>query len=535
MPQTRKAAAPASDTYKWKAFWVIALALFTTVMDFSATGIALPSIADDFALRLNVVSWVAIVASLTISAFLLPMGRVADLAGRKSVHLAGLAFFTGGALLAALSINLPMLIGARVVMAIGLGMGQGVMTAMIASVFPPQERGKSLGLLTATVGAGSIVGPIAGGFLVDAFGWRSVFVFSSIPAVIAFLLAVAVLDDARIGSGRHRTGERYDWVGAVVSAAALVLAIFTINNPLNLSWTAWPVVSGGLLATALLAAFVWWELRTGSPMINLRFFRNARFSWSCSARYLGFTGNSAVFFLMPFYLQDVQGYEAKTVGFVIFAGASGMAVAGMFSGLLSDRFGFRIFTFIGLGLAIAAGLMFASLGPASPLYVVVPALLINGVGMGLWMAPNMSATLGTVERSDYGIVGAFLNLVRNAGTVTGVALTTAIVTGMMVSRGYAGDLGEIGEAGDTGVAAAFMMGMRVGFLVLVCFSAVALIAAIMARDLPRAQRAVAGEAAAEAAKANTGRPKGLGVGVRRAPSPVKAFGLGHKGEGNGHA
>jgi len=492
------------DTYKWKAFWVIALALFTTVMDFSATGIALPSIADDFALRLSAVSWVAIVASLTISAFLLPMGRVADIAGRKAVHLAGLTLFTGGALLAAFSLNLPMLLGARVVMAIGLGMGQGVMTAMIASVFPPHERGRSLGMLTATVGAASIVGPIAGGFLVDAFGWRSVFVFFSIPAVIAFLLAAVVLDDARIGSTRRRAGERYDWVGAVVSAAALVLAIFTINNPLNLSWSAWPVVGGGVLAAALLAAFIWWELRIRSPMINLRFFKRARFSWSSSARYLGFIGNSAVFFLMPFYLQDVQGYEPRTVGFVMFAGASGMAVTGMFSGLLSDRFGFRIFTFTGLGLAIAAGLMFASFGPSSPLYFVVPALLINGIGMGLWMAPNMSATLGTVERSDYGIVGAFLNLVRNAGTVTGVAVTTAIVTGMMVSRGFSGDLGEIGEAGGTEVAAAFMVGMRTAFLVLVCFSAVALFAAIMTRDRPRPQRATAEEGAAEAARGNTG-------------------------------
>jgi len=491
LPQSREAVAPASDSYRWKAFWVIALALLTTVMDFSGTGVALPSIADDFALRLGIVSWVTIVASLTITALLLPMGRLADIAGRKAVHLAGLGFFVSGALLAALSLNLPMLIGARVVMAIGLGMGQGVMTAMIASVFPPSERGRGLGMLTAVVGTGSIVGPIAAGFLVDAFGWRSVFVFLCIPSVLAFLLALAVLDDARVGSMRRQVGERYDWVGAAMSAAALVLVIFTINNPLGVPWTAWPIIAGGVVAAGLLAAFIWWELRVRSPMINLRFFRSARFSWSSSSRYLGFVGNSAVWFLMPFYLQDVQGYTPRTMGFVIFAGALGMAVTGMFSGLLSDRFGFRGFTFAGLGLAIAAGLVFASLGPASPLYVIVPALLLNGVGQGLWMAPNMSATLGAVARSDYGIIGAFLNLLRNAGTVTGVAATTAIVTGVMVSRGFTGDLGEIGEAGDAGVAGAFMMGMRVAFLVLACFSAVALFAAIMTRDLPRPQHAAA--------------------------------------------
>ena len=499
MPQTRKASVSEQDAYKWKAFGVIALALFTTVMDFSGTGIALPSIAEEFGLRLSVVSWVTIVAALTITAFLLPMGRVADVAGRKAVHLMGLALFVGGALVAAMSVNLPMLIGARVVMAIGLAMGQGVMTAMIVSVFPPRERGRGLGLLTAVVGIGSIVGPIAGGFLVDAFGWRAVFLFFSIPAVIALVLAVAVLDDARVGSARRRTGEPYDWLGAAVSAAALVLVIFTINNPLNISWTAWPIIGGGVVSAGLLAVFIWWELRVRSPMINLRLFRSARFSWSCSARYLGFVGNSAVFFLMPFYLQDVQGYDAKTVGFVIFAGAVGFSVTGMFSGLLSDRYGVRIFTFAGLGLAIVAGLAFASFGPASPLYVIVPTLLVNGIGMGLWMAPNMSATLGAVERSDYGIVSAFLNLLRNAGTVTGVAVTTAIITGIMMSRGFTGDLGAIDEAGGAGVAAAFMAGMRVAFLVLVSFSGAALFAAIMAREGLRPRREAAGESAAETA------------------------------------
>ncbi|MBM3956797.1 MAG: MFS transporter [Gemmatimonadetes bacterium] len=486
MAQTEGAA---GDGYKWRAFWVIAPALFITVMDFSGTGVALPSIADDFALWLRDVSWVTIAASLTITAFLLPMGRVADLAGRKAVHLAGLALFAGGALLAALSVGLPMLIGARVVMATGLAMGQGVMTAMIASVFPPRERGRGLGMLTATVGAASSVGPIAAGFLVGTFGWRSVFVCFAVLASVALVLGAAVLDDARVGGRRRGAGERYDWVGAVISAAALALAIYTINNPRELAWTGWPVVGGGAIAAAFLAAFVWWELRVRSPMIDLRFFRSARFSWASSARYLGFVGNSAVWFLVPFYLQNVQGYEPRAMGFVIFAGAFGMAVTGMFSGFLSDRFGFRVFTVAGLGLSIAAGLAFASLRPASPLYAVVAALLMNGVGQGLWMAPNMSATLGAVERSDYGIVGAFLNLVRNAGTVTGVALTTVIVTAVMVGRGFTGDLGGVAEGGDGGAAGAFVAGMRAAFLVLVCFSAVALLAAIMARDSPRSERA----------------------------------------------
>jgi len=497
LPQDlRPAAQAAADAYKWKAFSVIALALFTTVMDFSGTGIALPSIAEDFALRLSVVSLVTVIAFLTITAFLLPMGRLADAAGRKSVHLIGLSFFIGGALMATLSPNLPVLLGARVVMGIGLAMEQAVLTAMIVSIFPPHQRGMGLGLLTAVVGTGSIVGPIAAGVVADAFGWRFVFLSLSIPAGIAFLLAVPVLDDARIGSVRRAEGTRYDWTGAVICAAALVLMVFTINNPLNLIWTSWPIIAGAVLAAALLLAFIRWELRVKSPIIDLRLFRIRRFSWSCSARFLGFIGSSAVWFLMPFYLQDIQGYTPRTVGFVVVFGALGMTVAGALSGRLSDRFGFRIFTFIGLSLAIASGLVFASLQASSPTWMVISALIANGIGMGLWMAPNMSATLGAVGRADYGIVGALLNLIRNAGTVSGIAVTTAIVTGIMLSRGFDADLGAVGETGGAEVADAFMTGMRVAFIVLVCFSAAALLAAIMVRETPGTRPDVAPEGVA---------------------------------------
>ncbi len=475
--------ASTDDNYKWKAFTVVGVALFTMVMDASVTSIALPSIADDFSLSLRVVSWVALSASLTISAALLPLGRLADIAGRKSVHLVGITLFAAGAIFAALSPNLATLLGARVVMSIGAAMDQALVMAIVVAVFPAHERGKGLGMITMAVGVGAIAGPIIGGPLVDLFGWRSVYWFMSIPTILSFPLAAIILKDDRIGTVRGRASSGYDWFGALTSAGALGLAILTVANPFDLPWTSVGIVGTGLGAAALGVVFVLWEVRISHPMLELRLFRIPQFSWSTISRFLGFLGTSAAWFLFPFYIQDALGYSAATAGLVIFVGALGMSVTGAFSGRLSDRFGVKVFSLIGLALTTAMGVTFATFNLDTPLWVVMPALALNGIGSGLWMAPNMSATLGAVDRGNYGIVSAFLNLVRNVATVGGIAVTTTIVASVMVSRGFEPELGAMSSTSGDGTALAFVAGMRLAYLVLAGFSAVAWLAALMTRDV----------------------------------------------------
>ena len=475
--------ASTDDNYKWKAFTVVGVALFTMVMDASVTSIALPSIADDFSLSLRVVSWVALSASLTISAALLPLGRLADIAGRKSVHLVGITLFAAGSIFAALSPNLASLLGARVVMSIGAAMDQALIMAIVVAVFPAHERGKGLGMITMAVGVGAIAGPIIGGPLVDLFGWRSVYWFMSIPTILSFPLAAIILDDNRIGTVRGMVSTGYDWFGALTSAGALGLAILTLANPFDLPWTSAGIVGTGLGAAALGIVFVLWEVRVANPMLELRLFKIPQFSWSTISRFLGFFGTSAAWFLFPFYIQDALGYSAAIAGLVIFVGALGMSITGAFSGRFSDRFGVKVFSLIGLGITTAMGITFATFNLDTPLWVVMPALALNGIGSGLWMAPNMSATLGAVDRTNYGIVSAFLNLVRNVATVGGIAVTTTVVATVMVGRGVEPELGAMTSAAGEGTALAFVAGMRLAYLVLAGFSAVAWLAALMTRDV----------------------------------------------------
>ena len=475
--------ASTDDNYKWKVFTVVGAALFTMVMDASVTSIALPSIAEDFSLSLRVVSWVALSASLTISAALLPLGRLADIAGRKSVHLVGIALFAAGSIFAAVSPNLATLLGARVVMSVGAAMDQALIMAIVVSVFPAHERGKGLGLITMAVGVGAIAGPIIGGPLVDLFGWRSVYWFMSIPTIMSFPLAAIILDDDRIGTIRERVRSGYDWFGALTSAGALGLAILTVANPFDLAWTSPAIIGTGLAAAALGVIFVAWEARVANPMLEIRLFRIWQFSWSTVARFLGFFGTSASWFLFPFYIQDALGYSAATSGLVIFVGALGMSVMGAVSGRLSDRFGVKIFSLIGLALVTAMGVTFGTFNLGTPLWLVMVALALNGIGSGLWMAPNMSATLGAVDRANYGIVSAFLNLIRNVAVVSGIAVTTTVVATVMVSRGFEPELGAMSSTAGDGTALAFVAGMRLAFLVLAGFSAAGFLAVLMTRDV----------------------------------------------------
>lgn len=469
------------DNYKWKAFWTVSLALFVMVMDFSITFLALSTIADDFGVTLRSVTWVAIASSLTISAIMLPLGRVSDLVGRKSFHITGMIFFVTGAVICATAPSLGVLIAGRVVMAIGGAMGQAVVMAIITAVFPNNERGKGLGMLTTAVAIGATAGPIVAGPLIQAFGWRSVFVFLAVPTAFAIFVAMRVLDDERIGSSRGSTRQPYDWPGALLSAGALALMILTISNPFALDWGSPQIIGGGILSLLLFVALVWWELHIPSPMINLRFFQDPTFTFSTLTRLFAFVGASATPFLVPVFVQSFLGYNQTTAGMIMFVNALGMGIAGFGSGRLSDRFGFRIFTFAGVGVLFVTALAFAFFTRDTPVWVIVPVLFVNGVGMGLWMAPNMNATLSVVARANYGAVSALVNLVRNVGSVSGQAIATAVVTGTMASRGVEVQLNRLTDNADPAVGEAFLDGWRIAFFVLAVFIAASFAAGVVTR------------------------------------------------------
>ena len=349
--------------------------------------------------------------------------------------------------------------------------------AIITSTFPQGERGKALGLMMPTMVIGAIAGPALGGLLVGAFGWRAAFWFNLPLGLLGVIASVAILDKTRSGDPAPGTISRqFDWLGATLSAVALLMAI---TNGHKWGWGSPQIIAPMLGFIALLAGFICWELRIAEPLLDLRMFKRRIFSLGISASFLTFLGSSAILFLTPFYLQRVLGYSPTQAGLIAVPAALCIAVVAPVSGRLSDRYGWRRFTVGGMAIAIAGLLMLSTLDERSSLPMVIAALVVHGIGMGTFFSPNTSSILSVVERERFGVVAAFTTLVRNGANVISLAMATVIVTATMASMGFQPSLDAVqcGFEGDAcqafadGLTRAYRA-MAVLLIVSMCISAV---------------------------------------------------------------
>lgn len=433
--------------------------MLINVMDQSGINIALPSIADDFSADIPTVQWISLGYTLATSAMLMPMGRLSDMIGRKRVYLFGFALFVILAAIGGMSQTLGMLIAVKIVQGMASAGVQANSMAFITEVFPDNQRGKAMGMYMAIIGSGAILGPMVGGVLVTEFGWRSIF-FAGIPVSILAMTAASLVlmgrtENQRVGG----VGSSFDWGGAALSSGALVVFLLAMTNGWKLGWTSPPIVAGFVASVLLVAGFIFWELRARDPMLDMSLFKNRVFSMAIGARFISFLGGSAIFFLMPFYLIQVLGYEARIAAFLLVPGAMGMLILGPVSGRLSDRFGTRWPATLGMVSSAAAMFTLSTVGTHSPPWHIVVGMILSGVGMGTFSSPNTSAIMGSLPRDRYGVVSGFVNLARTSANVSGVALATTLVTITMASQGFEPNLSAISDGSGEGVRLAFVEGL----------------------------------------------------------------------------
>ena len=349
-----------SSAYKWWNFWTIALGTFFSVVDHGSVLIALPGIESHFDATLESVQWVVISYALVISVLLLPMGRLGDVVGRRRVYITGTAIFVVASLAATFAPTLEFLIAMRVCKGIGAGMVQGCGMGMMLAAFTDAERGKALGTHLSVVGLGAIAGPAMGGFLVAWLGWQSVF-FVNVPAgCIVLVLSWFLLERGpAVGGSERPRSSAFDWIGAATSGIILLVLLLVVGNGNSLGWLSAPVIVGAAVVAILMGVFVWWELKTAAPMLDLRLFADRVFGIGAASAWLSFFGTSAARFLMPFYLQRVLGYAPEQVGLMMIPAALCMVILGPPSGRLSDRFGWHVFTVVGLSMSAAGALLLA--------------------------------------------------------------------------------------------------------------------------------------------------------------------------------
>lgn len=449
--------------YKWWAFAAVAIGTLTSVINNGSVIVAVPTIAQHFGTDLATVQWVVIAEGLTVSALLLPMGRLSDLVGRKRVYVSGLIIFVIAAVFAGTSSSIGALIGFKAMQGIGAAMTQGTGMAIVTSIFPANERGKGIGSHASVVGAGGVVGPVVGGLLVSALGWQWVFFINVVMGLTALAGIMLIIDSSVF---RPASGKRtYDWWGAALSSATLVTFLMAVTNGSRTGWDSPTIIAAAIGSVVLLAAFIWWELRAPSPMLDLSLFKNRVFTFGVLAGFMSFLGVSSVRFLLPFYLQAVLGFGPGQVGLIMVPNAVSRIVFGPISGRLSDRYGWRIFNVVGLLLSSAGLFVFSTLSATTPLFVVLFGIVLQSAGSGIFQAPNNASIFSAADSSKHGVVAALVNLTRNSANVTGVAVSTAIVIAVMLSMGYAADIDPVIEAGPgTGITRAFTAGLKVAYL-----------------------------------------------------------------------
>ncbi len=405
-------------TIKKVTLFAVALGAFLTPFDFSSVNIALPSMSKEFSMDAISLGWVSTAYILASAMFLLPLGRIADIYGRKKIFTLGILIFTLASFSVVLARSETMLIGFRILQGIGSAMLFGTGTALLSSVFPPQERGKALGINVAATYLGLSTGPFLGGFLTLHFGWRSIFLVN-VP--IGFTI-IAVVSLKLKREWAEAKGERFDLAGSVIYGLGLVAMMYGFSSFALLP----AILSTGLILLGALGVlvFLWWETKTQSPVLNINLFReNRAFGLSNLAALINYSATFAITFFLSLYLQYIKNLNPQSAGVILVFQPIVMAICSPFAGRLSDRTEPRIVASAGMTLTALGLFLLAFLHKDTTLRFIVADLILLGLGFALFSSPNINAVMSCVEKRYYGVA---------AGT-----LATMRLTGQMFSMGIA--------------------------------------------------------------------------------------------------
>jgi EmrB/QacA subfamily drug resistance transporter len=407
---------------KWLILTSVSLGSLMATLDGSIVNIALPAIQSDFRIDLTTVSWVVVAYLLAIGSLLLPVGRLGEVLTFKRVYLAGFAVFTLASVFCGAAPNELVLVGFRVVQAVGAAMIMAMGPAIVARTFPPRERGRALGLNGISVSIGLSLGPALGGILTQVATWRAIFLINAPIGLLAIIWAARILPAETPGKGLA-----FDLKGAVLSGVAVFALLLALSEGQGWGWTS-PIVIGLVGAFVVLGgAFIFAERSSIQPMIDLALFRIRPFSAGLASVVVAFASLFTATFLLPFLLQQGRGFSPIEAGLLLTPVPIAMALVAPFSGAASDRFGPRVLASAGMAIMVLSLLSLTLLPVDFALPDLIWRLVLLGIGQGLFMSPNSSAVLGSVPRSRVGTASGTLAQMRVNGQALGIALSGAIV------------------------------------------------------------------------------------------------------------
>ena len=473
---------------RWAVLALAGTGGFMTALDASIVNISLPSIARSFGVPLTgMVEWVITAYLVAIGAVLLTAGRVADMIGRKPIFVAGLLVFTAGSMGCGAAPSLPWLLFGRAFQGLGAALIFAVNIAMVTQAFPPAERGRALGVNAILVALGISVGPTVGGLLTQHLSWRWIFYVNVPVGALVVLAALGILTERA-----RRARGRFDPAGAVLLAVGLSSLTLALSFGQEWGWISWRTLAAIGVGASALVVTAWVERRVAAPILDLALLGSRVFAFSLVSFVLAMLALFAVGFLLPFYFEELRGFDVERAGLLLTPLPLTLAVVAPLSGLLADRYGSRWLSPIGLGVACVGLLLLSRLDGTSSIGDVIAALVVTGLGQGLFSAPNTRTLMAAAPRRAQGLASGVLA----TGRVVGQSLSVALAGAVFAARGgdAAGGALAAGRAWlsrgqTTALQGTFLGAMRTAVLVCAAISAVGVVTALIRGDAPHREGA----------------------------------------------
>ncbi|MGE5582585.1 MAG: MFS transporter [Bacillota bacterium] len=454
--------------YKWIALSCTTLGAFFSVLSGSTLIIALPIVMKDLHASMEIIMWTLMGYMLALTILVPAIGRVADMIGRKALYVSGFAIFTIGSLLSGFVSSGVQLLIFRLIQAVGGSLLVANSTAIVTDAFPKKELGKALGINSMVINIASVIGPILGGFLVN-IGWRSIF-FINVPiGVIGTIWAWLQLKELDI-LPEH---QKFDWYGTLLFSTGMLSLLIALSFGGFMGWFNDYILGLFAISLIFLVLFIIIENRTEQPMLDMRLFKTRILAFAFGSNLLNGIARGAVTFLLIFYFQGIKGIDPLVAGVLLAPFALAMMITSPISGWLSDKYGSRELSSIGLLISAIGLIGFMRISVNSSIPELIIWMLIMGFGSGMFFSPNTSAIMGAVPVDKRGIAAGTRTMMNNAGAVISIGLTMAIISSSIsadaLQRLFIGT-----QVGSRGIALAnFISGLRLAFTISFGFSLLA--------------------------------------------------------------
>ncbi|MCU1366280.1 MAG: drug resistance transporter [Ilumatobacteraceae bacterium] len=421
---------PAVHARRWWILGVLCLSMTIIVMDNTILNVAIPKLITDLNATNSQVQWIIDSYTIVFAGLLLTTGSLSDRFGRKGALQVGIVLFGLGSVASALATSAPQLIVTRAFMGIGGALIMPSTLSLLTNTFrDPKERGRAIGIWAGFSGVGVAAGPLVGGLLLRHFSWSSVF-WVNIPIGATALIAGAFL----LPKSREDRADRLDPVGSVLSIIGLATFLYGVIEVPEKGWTSAAVLAGFGFGIVGIAAFILWEQRIDHPMLDMRFFKNPRFTAANTAVTFTFFAMFGSLFLMTQYWQFIQGYSPLSAGVHLIPYALGMMVVAPLSSRLVERVGSkRVITF-GLFVVTSSLIALSFLSRDTPYWLAIIPFCGMSAGIGLTMPPATESVMGSLPRDKAGVGSAVNDTTRQMGGAVGVALIGSVVSSIYASR-----------------------------------------------------------------------------------------------------